>query len=156
MYKQLLFITLLLSTFIHATETNTTIEKEIPVDLNRTVIENIENNTSDETNRTIIKKDKMVKSFPTKQSCSTDKNFNMTKGNSERGQEIFTQKLRKSCQTTSYKFASNYAQDEWEEIAEAGRFREIMFKLCLNIRDFYQDDWSPDLYQFFYEHASDS
>lgn len=164
MYKKLLCINLLLSTFIQATETNTSIdmtciEKEISVELNTTIIENNisnETNITNESNITIIKKDKMVKSFKTKQITSGGKNFNMTKGDSKKGKEIFTRKLKNSCQTTSYKFATNYSQDEWEEIAGSGRFKEIIFKLCLNIKSFYQDDWSPDLYQFAYEHANDS
>ena len=156
MYTKPLFTILLLSIFIYATETNTTIES-VQLEQNISTIETnttaVENNTSHEINSTCIKKESITieKRFQSKQ-----QNFNMTKGNSQKGEEIFTKNLKKSCQTTSYKFATNYSQDEWEEIAESGRFREVVFKLCRNIRAFYQDSWSPDLYQFAYEHASDS
>lgn len=82
--------------------------------------------------------------------------LNLTKGISLKGKKIFIQHFKKVCETTSYKFAGNYAQEEWEEIAESGKFQETMFKLCPNIQESYNKEWSSDLYQFFYEHANDS
>jgi len=157
MYTKPLLIILLLSTFIYATETNTSTDAikekakitQVSIDLNSTIIEN---NISTETNTSIIK---IEKSFPSNKRTSKSQNFNMTKGDSKRGEDIFIKNLKKRCLTTSYKFANTYSQDEWEEIAESGRFREIIFKLCLNVQKFYQDDWSPDLYQFAYEHANE-
>jgi len=164
MYKKPIFIILLLSTFTYANETNTTIisMEEIPdisVESNITLIENnisTEGNISDECNTSIIKKETIEEIPPVEKITPKGENFNMTKGDSQRGQEIFIKNLKKRCQTTSNKFATNYSQDEWEEIAESGRFREIVFKICINIRKFYQDSWSPDLYQFAYEHANDN
>ncbi|MBU1668735.1 hypothetical protein KKC13_09975 [bacterium] len=82
--------------------------------------------------------------------------LNLTKGNSLKGKNIFSKYLKKECETTAYKFAGNYAQEEWEEIAESGKFKETIFKECPNIEKIYKENWSSDLYQFFYEHANDS
>ena len=162
MYTKPLFIILLLSTFTYATETNSTtdalkeketIAEEISLELNSTIIDN---NLSNEINISVIKIESIEKSLPIKKSFSKQKNFNMTKGDSKKGKNIFIKNLKKVCQSSSYKFSTSYSQDEWEEIAEAGRFREVVFKLCINIREVYQDNWSPDLYQFAYEHANDS
>ena len=65
-------------------------------------------------------------------------------------------KLKDTCETKGSKFAATYSQDEWEEIAEEGKFEESIFEICPNIKPSYQKEWSPDLYQFYYENASDS
>jgi len=155
MYKKSLFIILLLSAFIYATEKNNSInsiktEQNISIETNTTTVEN---NTSNKINTPVVKKERK---FQAKQLAPKKQNFNMTKGDSKRGEAIFKKNLKKSCQISSYKFTTSYSQDEWEEIAESGSFREIVFKLCINIRKIYQDTWSPDLYQFAYEHANDS
>jgi len=87
---------------------------------------------------------------------ANSKPFDMCKGKSQKGEKIFIKYLKKPCKTTPYKFATTHTQDEWEEIAESGRFRQTLFKICHNIREIYKDIWSPHLYQFAYENASDS
>jgi len=81
---------------------------------------------------------------------------NMNIGNQSKGENIFIKKLRKHCDMSSADFAGVYSQDEWEEIAEAGKFDDIVLEICPKIEDIYQEEWSPDLYQFVYEYASDS
>lgn len=82
--------------------------------------------------------------------------FNLTEGNSLKGKNIFIRHLKDDCNTTAYEFAGNYAQEEWEEIAQSGKFQETIFKLCPNVQENFKEHWSSDLYQFFYEHANDS
>jgi hypothetical protein len=145
MYTKILFIIFLLLSSIYATDSNRTIDTQeaLSIDHNAT---SLESHNNSEVNTSIIQKANIKKY----------QNFNMSKGNSQQGKKIFNTRLKKSCQTSSYKFVNHYSQDEWEEIAESGSFRETIFKLCQNIRPFYQDSWSPDLYQFAYEHANDN
>jgi|GEM_PF-1344628 len=120
-------------------EQNETIQKEI----NTTTI--TENNIS-------------LATSPTQEDNESEKKekVSLTKGNSLKGKHIFIQYLKETCNTTAYKFAGNYAQEEWEEIAESGKFKETIFKLCPSIKETYKESWSSNLYQFFYEHANDS
>ena len=153
MYTKSLFIIFLLVHSTYATDSTIDTQEIVSIDFNTI---KVDNNCSREINTTIILKEKMEKSFQSKQPILKSKNFNMTKGNSQEGEKIFNKNLKKNCQITSYKFVTHYSQDKWEEIAESGRFRESVFKLCPTIKLFYQDSWSPDLYQFAYEHANDN
>ena len=153
MYKQYLFISLfiLIVPHIHAEDANLS-----KMDENLTeIIKLTECNTTQPLDTNGSREEKRERP-PEEFNLTLSKNFNMCKGNSKRGEEIFRKFLKKPCQTTPFKFANSYSQDEWEEIAESGRFRETLFQLCKDIREIYQDVWSPDLYQFSYEHASDS
>jgi len=105
--------------------------------------------------RHLIRKTLMPHNAPVPCEANSE-SFDMCKGKSQKGEKIFIKYLKKPCKTTPYKFATTYTQDEWEEIAESGRFRQTIFKICHNIRDIYKDVWSPHLYQFAYENASDS
>ena len=148
MYKKYLFIFTLI--FVHADDSNlSTIDNNITIttefkECNLTT----DHNSSFDDNGS-FNEENITLEIPSK-------NFNMCKGDSKKGEEIFKKFLKKPCQTTAYKFATHHSQDEWEEIAESGRFRETLFSLCQNLREIYQDDWSPHLYQFSYEHANDS
>jgi hypothetical protein len=73
-----------------------------------------------------------------------------------KGQKLFMKKLQKHCDMSAAGFAGSYSQDEWEEIVEAGQFTEIITQLCPRAKEKYQKAWSPSLYQFVYEYASDS
>ena len=79
-----------------------------------------------------------------------------TINNRTKGEKLFTKKLQKYCEMSSGKFAFTYSQDEWEEIAEAGKFDDIILEICPKLKDKYNEKWTPTLYQFAYMYASDS
>ena len=147
------------------TETTEVAHKEIPIIEQPIMVIAEESNSSSnssiekslnpltETNLTL----KTVQDIPEDINSTTiEEVLNLTKGNTVRGKKIFMKHLKKECNTTAYKFAGNYAQEEWEEVAESGKFKDTLFKLCPNAKEIYNDSWSSHLYQFFYEHANDS
>jgi len=86
----------------------------------------------------------------------SQKPISMSMGNAIKGNNIFKKYIQFYCKLTNDKFTIIHTQDEWEDIAQAGKFKEEMFKICPKLKKIYQDRWSPHLYQFAYEYASDS
>ncbi len=86
----------------------------------------------------------------------TTTQIDMSLGDVNRGEIIFQKYIRFTCHISNYKFAIVHTQDEWEDIAEAGKFKEELFKICPKLKNIYKDEWSPDLYQFLYHYAIDS
>ena len=82
--------------------------------------------------------------------------FDMSKGESEEGKKIYIDHIKSSCEMKISKFAGKHEQEEWEAIAEEGKFESTLFEICPELKIPYDNRWSPDLYQFFYENASDS
>jgi hypothetical protein len=82
--------------------------------------------------------------------------INMLRGENSKGHKIFQKYLQEPCQMSAKTFAAKHTQDEWEEIAESGALKEYIIQLCPNIQGTYQEEWSDDLYQFFYKYAYDS
>jgi len=80
----------------------------------------------------------------------------LSKGNIKKGQSIFSKYIRFECNISYIQFAILHTQDEWEEIAQAGKFKEEIFKICPKIKKNYNNEWTPHLYQFAYEYAIDS
>lgn len=78
----------------------------------------------------------------------------MSLGDVTKGEKIFLRYIRFAC--NNYKFAIFHTQDEWEDIAEAGKFKEEIFKICPKLKEIYRDEWSADLYQYIYHYAIDS
>lgn len=77
-------------------------------------------------------------------------------GNATEGKTIFAKKIRFYCGLTDNEFTIIHTQNEWEDIAQAGKFKDEILKICPKLKKIYQDKWSPHLYQFAYEYASDS
>jgi hypothetical protein len=73
-----------------------------------------------------------------------------------KGKKLFAEKLQEYCEMSGGKFALTHSQDEWEEIAEAGRFNETTLEICPKLKNRYQAQWTPTLYQFAYMYAKDS
>jgi len=74
-----------------------------------------------------------------------------------KGQKLFVKKLKKDCGFTGAVFAAKHTQDEWEEINEAGKFKEEIGVICPKVNlDKIKDSWIDDIYDFSYEFASDS
>ena len=111
-------------------ETNST--KEITVDKNNT-----------EENITIEKIEKVV-----------EKDV-VEKGDPRKGKNIFKYVLKDDCNMTAYKFAEKHTQEEWLELLEENKIKETIIKTCPNVKNYYQDKWTDDLYQFFYEASNE-
>jgi len=73
------------------------------------------------------------------------------KGNVVAGKNIFKYVLKTDCGITGHKFANKYSKEEWEEIAELHKFKETIFETCPNVKRYYQDKWTVDLYKFLHE-----
>jgi len=146
---QLLILLSLYSRLIYAIDLNSTNEiinnateatKELEVELN-SVVNDIETNSINvETNITTI---------PEKQELSVEK------GDSRKGKNIFKYVLKEDCNMSAFKFAEKHSQEEWIEILENNKVKETIFQTCPNVENYYQDKWTDDLYQFFYEASNE-
>ncbi|OQX74330.1 MAG: cytochrome C [Campylobacteraceae bacterium 4484_4] len=72
-----------------------------------------------------------------------------------KGQKLYLKKLKKACGFNGAKMAAKHTQEEWEEIKDSGKLEDEIKKLCPNVKDV-KDKYLPDLFDFFYEYASDS
>ncbi len=52
-----------------------------------------------------------------------------------KGQKLFVKKYKNDCGFSGDKFAAKHSQDEWEEIMEAGKFKEELLKICPNVKE---------------------
>ena len=72
-----------------------------------------------------------------------------------KGQKLYLKKLKKACGINGAKMAAKHTQDEWEKIKESGKLEEELKAQCPNLKDV-KDKYLDDLFDFFYEYASDS
>jgi len=77
------------------------------------------------------------------------------KGDPRKGKNIFKYVLKEDCNMTAYKFAEKHTQEEWLEILEENKVKETIIQNCPNVKVYYQDKWTDDLYQFFYEASNE-
>ena len=77
------------------------------------------------------------------------------KGDFNSGKNIFKYVLKDDCNMTGHKFSTQYTQEEWEEIAELNTIKDTIFESCPNVKNYYQDKWTIDLYNFFHEMSND-
>ncbi|WP_373029395.1 cytochrome C [Sulfurovum sp.] len=73
----------------------------------------------------------------------------------KKGQKIYLKKLKAPCNIGGATFAQRHTQDEWEAIHEAGKFADEVKKICPKVKKF-KPKYTPDVYDFVYEYASDS
>ncbi len=76
-------------------------------------------------------------------------------GTINKGQKIFSKKLKGACGFTGAKFAASVKQKEWEEIFKSGKMEEEVRKLCPNIQ-VWEKKWEDSLFEFAYEYGADS
>jgi len=75
----------------------------------------------------------------------------------KKGQKIYLKKLKAPCNIGGATFAQKHTQDEWEEIYEAGKFVDEVKRLCPKIKvKKFKAKYTPHVYDFVYEYASDS
>ncbi|CAA6810123.1 MAG: Unknown protein [uncultured Sulfurovum sp.] len=84
-------------------------------------------------------------------SC-TDANL----GTSAEGLLIFKTRIKPYCKLSGEQFAKQYMQEDWDDIYHDREFKMEVIKACPHIKERYKDAWTPDLYQFTLEYASDS
>jgi len=64
-----------------------------------------------------------------KSSYQTD----MSTGDATKGKEIFINKIKFYCDMSDYNLLLAHTQDEWEAIAQAGKFKEELLHICPKI-----------------------
>ena len=135
------------SSLINTVITPTKIESQKTVDTNSSqisrnkVIKNIDKNETLELNTTT----------PADNS-SNDANL----GTSAQGLIIFKTKIKPYCKINGDKFAKQYMQEDWDDIYHDKDFKIEIIKACPKMETRYKDEWTPHLYQFTLEYASDS
>ena len=72
-----------------------------------------------------------------------------------KGQKLFTKKLKKACGITGAAIAGKHTQDEWTEIHDAGHMEAEIKHICPNV-DKVKGKYLPHFYDFFKEYGSDS
>jgi len=153
---QLLIFSSIYSTLTYAIDLNSTNEiinkateatKKLKIELNYVVNDIETNSTNVETNINIIENN--TTNIPEKQE------FFIEKGNPREGKNIFKYVLKEDCNMTAFKFAEKHSQEEWIEILENNKVKETIFETCPNVANYYQDRWTDDLYQFFYEASNE-
>ena len=82
----------------------------------------------------------------------TDSNL----GTSAEGLLIFKSRIKPYCKINGDKFAKQYMQEDWDDIYHDKEFKMEIIKACPKMEQRYKDKWTPHLYQFTMEYASDS
>ncbi len=91
---------------------------------------------------------------------STEEDDNSTQteveGTSLRGLIIYKTRIKPFCDINGEEFAKKYMQEDWDDIYYEKEFKMEVLKACPKIEGRYKDKWTPHLYQFAVEYASDS
>lgn len=83
--------------------------------------------------------------------------FDITKGKSTVGLKLYKSQIKSDCHfTDELELSSKHSQDEWQEIAQSGKFRDEISQICSGLDTSIKDSWLTNLYQFVYENANDS
>ena len=82
----------------------------------------------------------------------TDSNL----GTSKEGLIIFKTRIKPYCDISGETFAKQYMQEDWDDIYHEKEFKMEVIKACPKVERRYKDKWTPHLYQFTLEYASDS
>jgi hypothetical protein len=82
-------------------------------------------------------------------------NLSVERGDPRKGKNIFKYVLKEDCNMTAFQFAEKHSQEEWIEILEENKIKETIFQSCPNVEHYYQERWTDDLYQFFYEASNE-
>ena len=77
-------------------------------------------------------------------------------GSINKGQKIYSKKIKGQCgDKTGAEFAAAFKQKEWQDALEAGKFEEKVKTFCPTLET-YKDKWTPHLFEFANEYASDT
>lgn len=82
--------------------------------------------------------------------------FTVKAGSIDIGQNIYSKIIKVQCgDKTGAEFAKSSSQDEWEEALKTGTFGAKVKKICPGL-EVYKEKWTPFLFEFCYEYASDT
>ena len=77
-------------------------------------------------------------------------------GSINKGQKIYGTKIKGQCgDKTGGAFAATFKQKEWEDAFKAGTFEAKVKEVCPTVET-YKEKWTPHLFEFCYEYASDT
>ena len=77
-------------------------------------------------------------------------------GSINKGQSIYGKKIKGQCgDKTGGEFAAAFKQKEWEEAFKAGTFEAKVKGICPKMET-YKEKWTPHLFEFANEYASDT
>ena len=75
----------------------------------------------------------------------------------EKGQKLFTKKLKKVCGISGAAVAGKHTQDEWTEINDDGKMADEIKNICPDVQDgALKGKYLPHYFDFFKEYGSDS
>ncbi len=75
----------------------------------------------------------------------------------DKGQKIYSKKLKKVCGMDGGKFAKKHTQDEWKQIIQDNKLKDEVKSICSEADvSKIKDKHLPDLGDFVVEYASDS
>lgn len=75
----------------------------------------------------------------------------------DKGQKLFTKKLKKPCGITGAAMAGKHTQAEWAELKEDGKIAEEIKKICPAVTDGdIKEEYLEHYFDFFHEYGSDS
>jgi len=72
-----------------------------------------------------------------------------------KGQKLYAKKLKKACGFNGAKMAKKHTQAEWKKINSSGKLADEIKKQCPKAKPV-KEKYLKDLYDFFYNYASDS
>jgi hypothetical protein len=74
----------------------------------------------------------------------------------KKGQMIYVKKIKGQCTgKTAGAFAATFTQKEWENAFKIGEFKVKVKEICPSMES-YNEKWTPYLFEFAYEYASDT
>ena len=77
-------------------------------------------------------------------------------GSIDIGQNIYAKMIKVQCgDKTGGEFAKSLRQKEWEEAFKTGTFGVKVKEICPGLEE-YKEKWTPFLFEFCYEYASDT
>jgi hypothetical protein len=75
----------------------------------------------------------------------------------DKGQKLFTKKLKKPCGITGAAMAGKHTQSEWSELKEENKIADEIKKICPAVTgDDLKEEYLEHYYDFFHEYGSDS
>lgn len=87
---------------------------------------------------------------------NTTTELEKVEGSTMRGMILFKTRFKNICKQSGEEFANHYTQEDWDDIYEADEFKKVVLELCPEMENRYKDKWTPHLYKFSTDYASDS
>ena len=82
--------------------------------------------------------------------------FTVEAGSIDVGQNIYSKIIKIQCGDKSGgEFSKSFTQAEWEEAFKTGTFGSKVKEICPGLEE-YKEKWTPFIFEFCYEYASDT